>query len=291
MAVVHFESFAAAARQLHVVPSVVAKRIAQLEKEVGVTLFERTTRTMKITNDGLRLAAKARVLIEQFDELVEDVQRDKGQLEGNIRLMLPTTLSMLHLDRVVAEFLAQHEKISIEAVLADRSASPIESGFDVMISGRTAHYDGVAQIPLAPIHVVLCASKAYLAKHPPIRHPSDLAEHACLVFSPYGPSWTFESKKGTLYVDVTPRLTADDNKTLCIGVEKGLGVALLPYYSAQAALESGEVVTLLDDYPTPERWYNAYVPKRKLKHARIEALCETMREALHRLPKPPQLSE
>ena len=288
IAVVHYESFAEAARQIHVVPSVVAKRIAQLEKTMGAKLFIRSTRTVKITDAGMRLYAKARQVLDQFDDLVEDVQRDSGKLEGHIRLMLPTTLSMMYLDQVVADFIARNDRITLEVVLADRTVSPLENGFDIMVSGRTAHYDGVAQIPLAPIQVVMCASKEYLANHPTITHPSDLADHACLVFSPQGAAWSFETPKGVVYVDVQAKMTADDNKTLCLAAMNGSGVAQLPYYSAEKALKDGQLVSLLENFPPPERWYRAYVPRRKLGHARINTLAECIRDALQNLPHPPK---
>ncbi|SEG85704.1 LysR family transcriptional regulator [Marinobacterium lutimaris] len=283
LAVASHGSFASAARHLHVVPSVVAKRIAQLEKSVGSRLFERSTRTITITDAGQRLLPRVRHSLMEFEELLKDARRDDGKLEGHLRLMLPTTLSMAHLSNAIVEFMRVHDRITVETVLADRSVSPLEEDVDIMVSGRLAHYDGVSQVPLAPTNVLLCASPEYLAKAPPIDHPSDLVDHTCLIFSPQGTTWAFESERGPLYVDVQARLASDDNHTLSRGVERGLGISVLPRYIARKGLDAGTIVPLLEHFPPQDRWYKAYIPRRKERLARVEAMCEWLRLAIEQL--------
>lgn len=272
MAVAHHNSFAEAARQLHVVPSVVAKRIAQLERSMGVRLFDRTTRSVKLTEPGERLKSKAQPVLNAFDGLLADVHRDDTQPEGHIRVMAPTTLTTLYLGPVFASFLKQHERITLEVVLGDRSINPTEDAFDMVISGRVANYEGVEQIPLAPIQYVVCASPSYLKQHTKPTHPNDLREHACLVFEPTGKSWLFHSPRGNIYVEVTPRLTADDNNTILSAALKGLGIAMLPTYIAHSSLANKKLTPLLTDYPTQNAWFKALVPKRKVKLKRLMAL-------------------
>lgn len=272
IAVAHHRSFAEAARQLHVVPSVVAKRIAQLEKSFGVRLFDRTTRSVKLTEYGERLEGKASPVLHAFNDLLTDVHRDEAEPEGHIRIMAPTTLTTLYLGRLLTEFLKRHERMTLEIALGDRSINPTEDAFDMVISGRVANYEGVEQIPLAPIQYVVCAAPSYLKKHPMPKHPTDLIEHTCLVFEPTGKSWIFQSPRGTVHVDVTSRLTADDNNTLLWAAISGLGVAMLPTYIAHAALTTKKLVPLLSDYPTQNAWFKAFIPKRKAKLKRVVAL-------------------
>lgn len=272
MAVAHHNSFAEAARQLHVVPSVVAKRIAQLERSMGVRLFDRTTRSVKLTEPGERLKNKAQPVLNAFDGLLADVHRDDTQPEGHIRVMAPTTLTTLHLGALFASFLKQHERITLEVVLGDRSINPTEEAFDMVISGRVANYEGVEQIPLAPIQYVVCASPSYLKEHTKPKHPNDLREHDCLVFEPTGKSWLFHSPRGNIHVEVTARLTADDNNTILSAALKGLGIAMLPTYIAHSSLANKKLTPLLTDYPTQNAWFKALVPKRKVKLKRLMAL-------------------
>jgi DNA-binding transcriptional LysR family regulator len=274
IAVAQHHSFAEAARQLHVVPSVVAKRIAQLEGSLGVRLFERTTRSVKLTEAGERLKNKASPVLLAFNDLLSDPPRDETQLAGHIRIMAPTTLTTLYLGPLLTEFLKAHERITLEIALGDRSINPTEDAFDMVISGRVANYEGVEQFPLAPIHYLVCASPSYLKKHPAPKHPTDLLDHSCLVFEPTGKSWIFQSTRGTLHVEVSPRLTADDNNTLLSAAINGLGIAMLPAYIAQSALRANKLKLLLAEFPTQNAWFKAFIPKRKTKLKRVIALQE-----------------
>ena len=272
--VVRCHGFSEAARQLGVVPSVVARRIAQLEQELHTQLFERTTRKVTLTEAGERLHARAAVVVSELEELLHAVRRDDGKPEGHLRVMAPTTLTMEHLGALFCDFLVAYPRITLELCLVDRSTNPAEAGFDLAISGRAASYEGVVDVPLCPVRPVLCAAPAYLERSAPLQHPRDLTEHSCLVFAPTGTSWAFESARGALSVDVRPRMQADDNRTLLRAALGGLGVALLPGYIAQDALASGELMAVLTRFSPQENWFKAYVPRRKTRVARVKALLD-----------------
>jgi DNA-binding transcriptional LysR family regulator len=271
--VVHHGGFSEAARHLGVVPSVVARRIAQLELELQARLFERTTRKITLTEAGERLHARAAGVVTQFQELLQEVRRDDGKPEGRLRVMAPTTLAMEQLGSVFCAFLAAHPRITMELSLFNGSANPSESGFDLSISGRAASYENVVDVPLCPIRSSLCASPAYVQAHGEPQHPRDLSKHACLVFTASN-GWSFHSSRGKLTVDVPPRLLADDNRTLQQAALQGLGIALLPAYLASAEIASGRLRTLLPKFTPEERWFKAFVPRRKLGLARVQALLQ-----------------
>lgn len=272
--------FSEAARQLEVVPSVVAKRIAQLEAQLDTRLFERTTRSVRLTEAGERLYARAGLLIEGLDELMRSVGRDESKLEGHIRVMAPTTLTMTRLGEMFCEFLAQHERITMDIALVDRSTNPIEEGFDLAISGRSATYEGVVDVPLCPVEAVLCAAPGYLERRGVPAQPRELIEHDCLAFRPTGPSWQFQSNRGSITVDLRPRLMADDNGTLLRAARSGLGITSLPMYVAQDALADGTLVQLLERFPLQATWFRAYVPRRKQATARVAALVDWLASRL-----------
>lgn len=282
--VVQCSGFSEAARYMQVVPSVVAKRIAQLEQSMGARLFDRTTRSVTLTEAGQRLHARASILVGEFDDLVATVHRDETRLEGHLRLMLPTTLTLLYLGDVLTKFMAENERITVEVALADRSINPTEQAFDVVVSGRTANYEGVVQIPLAPIHYVACASHEYLLRAGAPTHPHDLVKHRCLVFRPAGKTWGFDSAHGQVLVDVPPLLQSDDTHSLLLAAQQGLGIALLPGYLAHPAIARSELVQVLPGHPVTEAWFKAYVPRRLERLALVQRLCQTIKQALEALP-------
>ncbi len=274
LAVASGGGFSEAARKLHVVPSVVAKRIAQLEKTMGSRLFERSTRSVVLTEAGEQLQARAALLMADFDELVSTVQRDDSKLEGHIRVMAPTTLTMIYLGQVINAFLEKHERITMELALVDQSTNPQERGFDMAISGRTASYEGVLDVPLCAVQPRLFAAPGYVAAHGEPAHPRELADHRCLVFAPTGVNWQFESSRGAISVEVRPRLLADDNRTLLDAALRGMGVVALPLYVARDALAAGQLQPVLGKFPLQETWFRAYLPRRSQKLARVQALVD-----------------
>jgi DNA-binding transcriptional LysR family regulator len=276
VAVVKFGTFADAARGLDVVPSVVARRIAQLEQELNTRLFERNTRSVALTEAGEKFYARAADLVGEFDELLTSVERDAGKLEGHLRVMAPTTLATQELAPVFCAFLARHPRITMQLALVDRSANPAESGFDIAISGRLASYEGVVDVPLQPVDSVLCASPEYVEATRRPLHPRDLVTHSCLVFAPIGVTWHFQSSRGVVSVDVPPRLQADDNMTLLQAAKSGLGIALLPRYISAPALNAGALVRVLPEYSPQESWFKAYVPRRRMNLARVKAFLDWM---------------
>jgi DNA-binding transcriptional LysR family regulator len=150
----------------------------------------------------------------------------------------------------------------------------LEQAYDIVISGRAAHYDGVIQLPLAPIEYRLCASPAYVQARGPLEHPSDLVAHHCMIFKPAGNSWNFKSSKGMITVDVHPKLVADDNNTLLQAAIRGVGIALLPAYILRHAVAEGQLVELLPEFPAQDNWFKAYIPKRLKNLKRINAFCD-----------------
>jgi DNA-binding transcriptional LysR family regulator len=289
LGVARYGSFSEAARQLNVVPSVAAKRVTQLEHTVGTQLFERSTRKVALTEAGEKFLGRARSLIADLDDTLVGLRRAGDRLEGRILMMVPTTLHMLVLSDVLSAFLREHEHITMELALVNRSVNPAEEGFDLAITGHAANsYEGVLDVPLHPIEQVLCASPAYLQQRGTPQQPHDLEGHDGLFFKPLGTAWRFDSEQGQLTVDVRPRLIADDNLTLRAAALAGNGIAMLPRYVAGDAIRAGRLVELLQPFPLPKSWFRAHVTQNRARLARIQALLAWLKTALEKSLPPIQ---
>lgn len=287
LAVARFGSFSEAGRQLHVVPSVAAKRVSQLEHAVGTRLFERSTRRVALTDAGEQFQARARSLIAELDDTLTGMRRAGDRLEGRILMMVPTTLHLLVLSDAVSGFLSAHQHITMELALVNRSVNPAEEGFDLAITGHAASsYEGVLDVPLHPFEQVMCASPEYLARRGMPGHPRDLDVHDGLFFKPLGTSWRLDSPQGRVSVDARARLVADDTLTLHAAALAGNGIAMLPRYVAAPALAAGRLTEVLSAYPAPDSWFRAHVTQHRAQAARIVALLDWLRRALETaLPK------
>jgi DNA-binding transcriptional LysR family regulator len=257
--------------------------VSQLEHAVGARLFERSTRKVVLTEAGERFQGRARNLISDLDDALAGARRSADRLEGRVLMMVPTTLHMLVLSDELGAFMREHEHITLELALVNRSVNPSEEGFDLAISGHTASsYEGVLDVPLYPFEQVLCASPEYLQRRGTPRHPHDLEDHDGLFFKPLGTAWHFDSEQGQVSVNARARLIADDNLTLRAAAVSGNGLAVLPRYVSGPAVASGALVELLDAYPVPRSWFRAHVTQHRARVARVAKLLEWLKAALER---------
>lgn len=278
-------SFSGAARQLGLVPSVVSKRIDQLEWRIRAPLFTRSTRRLTLTDVGERYLPTVRALVRQVDEALAGMARSNGELEGHIRVKIPTTLGVLYLSDILHAFLRNQPMISMDVVLADRSVNPTEEGFDIAIGALPELYGRVEDRPLCVIKRRLCAAPSYLERHAPPQHPSDLVDHDCLVFTTSGSRWEFQSPQGVVGIDVRPKLRTNDGAAIFQAVLAGGGVAVLPEYLAAPLLQSGELLEVLQAYEVPDIWLKALVPTSRIAVPRVHMLLEWL--VLHLSPLPP----
>lgn len=287
LTVARYGGFSDAARQLNVVPSVAAKRVSQLEHAIGTKLFERSTRKVVLTEAGERFQTRARGVLAELDDTLAGVRRSADRLEGRIRMMVPTTLHMLVLAKSLGAFQHEREHITLELALVNRSVNPAEEGFDLAVTGHAANsYEGVVDIPLCAYEQALCASPDYLQRRGIPAHPRDLADHDGLFFKALGTAWRFDSAQGELNIDLPARLIADDFLTLRAAAAQGNGIARLPRYVANDAIENGQLVEILPAFPAPRTWFRAHVTQHRARLARITALLDWLKRALEEsLPK------
>jgi len=267
-------SFSAAARQAGLVPSVISKRIEQLEWRIRAPLFTRSTRKLTLTDVGERYLPVVRALVRQVDDALAGMAQASGELEGHIRIKIPTTLGVLNLSRLLNRFLVEQPMISMDIVLADRSVNPLEEGFDIAIGARPESYGQVKDHPLCPIRRRLCAAPAYLQRRGTPQAPADLMDHDCLVFATSGTRWEFQGLQGLVGVDVRPKLKSNDGVALCQATLDGMGVSLLADYLVAPALASGRLVELLPGHRLPDLWLKALVPANRIELPRISTLLQ-----------------
>ncbi len=277
-------SFSGAARQFGLVPSVLTKRVDQLEWRIKAPLFARTTRKLTLTDVGERYLPQVRQLIREVDATLAGMSRANGEIEGHIRVKIPTTLGVLRLSELLNRFLASQPMISLDIVLADRSVNPLEEGFDIAIGARPESYGHVQDHPLWPIQRTLCASPAYLARRGAPQSPADMTEHDCLVFATSGPRWEFVGPQGLVGLDVRPRLKSNDGAALCQAALSGQGITVLADYLVAPHLQSGALCEVMGHMHLPDLWLKALVPSNRIDLPRVQALLQWLTLQLRDVP-------
>jgi len=261
-------SFAEAARQLGVSRSQTNRMVNGLEDELGVTLFNRTTRELSLTPTGLAYRERAQQLLDDLLELEQSVQSSQDQPTGEIKINAPMSFGTLYMASAVSDFMAAHPQVRVYLFLSDEKLDPVSSGFDITVR-ISEPKDSPAYIEhgLSKAHRVLCCSPAFLEQFPEPKHPEDLKSLPCLHYGnlPSGHYWKFEQDAHQMSIKVDGPLCSNNAEVLKAAALAGQGIALIPKFVAKTELETGALVPVLSEFATPEIMVNLlYTPSRHL---------------------------
>ena len=275
VAVAQEESFTRAARRLGKSTKLVSNRIAALEARLATQLFNRTTRSVRLTDMGAAYLERCRPLLDEFDELQDLVQSRQRALSGLIRITAPTGFGSTHLVRALAPFLSDHAAVEVDLHLSDARVALVEEGFDLGVRIGILRDSTLQVRKLADMPLVVCASPDYLAAHGRPGHPRALASHTCIIHAdvPDAVAWPFRSRDGVDTVRVSGRIRGNAPRAAVELAKAGLGIARSPLYAAEAALADGSLVELFGDRRTdPYGLYALYPPKSSPDgpHARLD---------------------
>ncbi|MBR1222910.1 LysR family transcriptional regulator [Bradyrhizobium sp. U87765 SZCCT0131] len=280
LATAESSGFSAAGRKLNVSTSVVAKRVTQLEEQIGTTLFHRSTRQMRLTKAGQQYLHRARSVVADVSDLLARMGEKDHDLADQLRIKAPTSLTIFRLADVFSAFQAQNPQVRLDIVLIDRPVDPVTEGFDIAIGAFPHAFGGVIDEPLCPMRRLLCAAPDYLARHGAPAHPRDLVDHTCLSFLPTGPEWQFDGPRGRVTVQVQPRMSSNEGYVLVKSAIAGNGIAFISRYLVEDALRQGSLCQVLPEYPIPDLWVKATVPERRANAAAVQAMLAALKQAL-----------
>jgi DNA-binding transcriptional LysR family regulator len=242
-------SFAAVARERNADPSQVSRAIADLEADLGLRLFQRSTRSMALTEAGDLYLARVQPLIEEFERARDEAVRTAGAPRGLLRLTASVTFGQRRIVPLLKEFRALHPELSLECLFTDANVDLVADRIDLAIRLAPAVEGDVITTKLMDTRYHVVASPSYLADAPPLRRPADLAAHRCLLFSlrAYRTRWLFRDAAGAVEeVPIVGDLTVSPAGALLDAVLDGLGPALLPHWLIGESLAAGR---LIDPFP------------------------------------------
>jgi DNA-binding transcriptional LysR family regulator len=245
-------SYTAAAARLGVSKAAMSQRIAELERAAKVTLVQRTTRSLRLTEAGQRLVDDTRASFEQIAQSFAQVRDLAEQPGGLIRVTAPVALARQQLVPLLADFLKDFPEVRIELDMSDRLSALATEGYDLAIRHTARPPDTHVAWALCETESVLVATRAYLRKQGEPQTPADLQSHNCLHYprSHDTPAWAFEPRQPSdggerITVPVTGNFAANNSEALREAALTGAGIALMPDFSAQAALRQGKLVRVL----------------------------------------------
>jgi DNA-binding transcriptional LysR family regulator len=281
-------SLAAAARQLGVTPSAVTQRLQALEAALGVRLLDRSTRRIRLTDEGTLYHDIGAGLTRDYDELVDTLRSRQALVRGKLRVHGPLGFGRKYLASCVARFHVAHPQLEIALTLSDRRIDAATDAFDLIVHIGELRDSAQVAYPIAPNRRVLCAAPAYLKRAGRPATPEALAAHACLVLRENDEDvtmWRFASGRREAAVRVKPMLSSNDGEVIRQWALAGQGIMLRSEWDVAELLRSGRLEALLPAWKPPAADVVALVAERRGMSARVKAFLAFL--AAEFRPKPP----
>jgi len=261
--VVETNSFTAAAETLGIQKSTISRRIGQLEDDLGVRLLQRTTRKLKLTDEGQELFERCRPLIDELEQLPDLVSAHHSEPQGRLRITMPPEMGIFLMNDVISDFMRTYPKIQLELELSTRVVDLIEEGIDLAL--RVGHLDDSSLIArkIASITGGLYASPEYIKTHGTPNSPGELSKHSCLGRLSNSLNWAFDNWNNGAPVTINARLKANNLMFMRDMAVQGLGIARLPRAFCRGEVERGDLIQVLGDYHLPGTEVHALYPSRR----------------------------
>lgn len=279
--------FSPAARRLSLTPAAVSRNVAMLERNLGVRLFQRSTRKLTLTEAGERFLLAIQGNLEELQASIASVATDRGEPAGVLKVSMGLTFGVDYIMPLLPDLLARYPGIRPDWQFGSRQVDLIAEGYDAAIGGGIELAPGVVSRSLAPLHIIAVASPAYLKNRTPPPDPSGLAAFDGIVMR--------SSRTGRIRdrlmrdaagtetaVTLNETIVLDDPEAMCRAALLGLGVTLIAVPHALPHLESGALVRLVPQWYTDAGPISIYYASRTLVPAKTRVFIDFVVDAFQR---------
>lgn len=251
--VVQTGSFTRAAQALDTQKAHLSRVVSQLERELGVRLLQRTTRSLSLTEVGRELFERAVGILASVEDAQRAVQSVHGEPRGTLRLSCGVEFGMIAVSAWIGQYLARHSQVRVDADFTGRLVDIVHEGYDLAIRVGPLADSSLAARKLGELAYGLFAAPHYLARRDTPKQPGDLLAHEVLAFAggSHQATWTLLRQGQATRVELQPRLKANNVFAVRDAAVHGLGVALLPLMVATPAIERGDLHAVLPEWAPP----------------------------------------
>ena len=292
VAVADAGSFAKAGTRLRLSPPAVTRAISALEDRLGARVFNRTTRSLTITDVGQRFLESARRILTDLDCAEHEAVGETAVPNGHLTLTASVTFGRSALAPVVCAFLSQHPRVTMSVLLLDRIANLVEEGIDLAVRIGPLPDSNLVAKKIGTVRRILVASPDYLARRGVPQTPADLRHHSMIAFTGLMPNreWRFlDGKKGNS-VSFVPRLEINDAAASIAAAEMGDGITVALSYMVAEQIRDGRLASILDNFTPPPVPVHLVYPQSRLVSSKLRAFIDfaspRLRATLHGLNLP-----
>ncbi|MDX2019022.1 MAG: LysR family transcriptional regulator [Deltaproteobacteria bacterium] len=269
-------SFAKAGARLRLSPPAVTRAISALEDRLGGRVFNRTTRSLSITDVGRRFLESARRVLSELDTAEREAVGETTAPQGHLTITASVTFGRCALTPVVGAFLEQHPRVSAAVLLLDRVVNLVEEGVDVAVRIGPLPDSSLVAKRVGAVHRVLVASPVYLAQRGVPALPSDLRSHKMIAFTGLMPSreWRFRSGSRQVSVSLSPTFEINDAAAAIQAAELGHGITIALSYMVNEQIRGGSLVSVLDANMSPPQPVHLVYPHARLVAPKVRAFVD-----------------
>lgn len=275
-------SFAIAGRQLGISASAVSKGVARLEHKLGVRLFQRSTRSVSLTAEGALFLDRSRRILSEIAAAENELASTKAAPQGRLRVSLPLVSGLMW--PVLSAFASRYPQIELDLDFSDRLVDVVEEGFDAVVRTGELSDSRLMSKRLGVSRFCCVGAPDYFQRHGTPGRPEDIARHACLLHRvpSTGMLEKWRLRRGDEDADARPAasMTSNHLETLRHMAIQGLGIAYLPDFAVNAALERGELVRVLDEWAGSPSTFWVLWPSNRQLLPRVRAFVDFMAEHL-----------
>ncbi|MGX9966137.1 LysR family transcriptional regulator [Roseomonas sp. F4] len=275
--VVEAGSFSAVARESGLSQPTISRQVAALEAHLGCLLFQRSTRSLALTEDGRAFYEAARRAVEAVEEAESAVGRRKGRPTGTLRLAAAEVMGRLHILPRLPRFLERHPGMGVDLVLNDGFTDLVEAGIDLALRVGELQDQALVARRIGLSRRVVVATPGYLARHGMPETPAALREHGCIVYAGLatGAAWPFLGPEGPVSIPVAGRLRVNSTEAVRAAVLQGLGIGMVPiWHFGGGEIERGEVVVLLGGWEARPLPIHLVYPTRRYLAPKVRAMID-----------------
>jgi DNA-binding transcriptional LysR family regulator len=274
-------SLSATARAEGIAPAMIGRRLDALEERLGVKLLQRTTRKVALTHEGLAFLEDCQRILTDLENAEAAISERSAKASGHLTISAPAGFGRQHIAPLLPSFLAEHRDVTITLALNDRVVDLIGEGIDVAIRIAALSDSSLVGVKLADNRRVVVASPAYVKRHGAPASLDELSGHNCLAMSSEGSQrgWTFRQNGKNVTIKVAGNMVCNDGAVLHDWALAGKGLAWRSMWEVGNAIESGALVTMLDEFAAPGNDIYAVFAQRRHLPLRIRAFVDFLRNA------------
>ncbi len=279
VATVDETSISAASRRLGLAKSVVSERLAELERTLGATLLQRSTRRLALTSAGEAFLPRAQRILREIEEAAADLDASSGRLAGPLRISAPVGFGILHMGPAIARFLKEHPEIELSLDLDDRFVDAATGGFDAVLRHGAVGDGRLIARRLANSRRMLVAAPAYLAARGTPTSLADLEDHCGILYANRSGDWRFAAGSGWSVARPRAALRVNNGIVMRDAALAGLGLALLPTFFVHEEIRSGSLVEVDIGWPPEGAELFLTYPRDHGAATKIRALADSLRRS------------